>query len=364
MTKLVLLSAVTVLLMLSGCANGGSSGTATEPPELDGATIESPIYDALGIRLTFDESGASDEARALAEAAVAEEAIAVCMANEGFDYTPVIPAAEDLGPPVPADLELYGREFIETYGLGVSTLAFAQDFVGPDLVGHEGSATIEDPNFEYLQTLSAAGQSEYQEALYGDELSIDPNVSSEEAGAQLEAWEPGGCVAVGQEAVVEDSLLISFFDEFSEQLVELESRIASDPEVVSYWKEKSECVSAAGFDFLSLNDFEEALSSEVAQIAAAPQRDPFEGMDAAEIAALSPDEVRELTDVADGLRESDAVRLAEIQAREIDTMVAVDDCEASPRYYEAFLSPIRARYESEFVEEYGDQIETFRAGHS
>ena len=81
----------------------------------------------------------------------AQEGIARCMHDRGFEYIPVPEdSAEAASPPV-------DEEYYATHGLGIS--------IEPDVPAAEPA----DPNEDYVASLSPAGRQAYQEALLGAE---------------------------------------------------------------------------------------------------------------------------------------------------------------------------------------------------
>ena len=162
-----------VLAVFSSSCGGSSSGTDTATAAADGPQsfedfeYVSPIADFLGQdinRFDFDEAAAIEQQRE------AERAIASCMAEKGFEYTPT--DANQMvsfrGPQ--DDFDPGSDEWINKYGFGISTQRFPQSMVG-DLAGFsdEGffgpEVDFVDPNQEYVEGLSEGEREAYQEAL-------------------------------------------------------------------------------------------------------------------------------------------------------------------------------------------------------
>jgi hypothetical protein len=99
-----------------------------------------------------------------------EEGTAACMAQAGFDYTPVLTDTTGMFEPSPAQLRRSAdRDWVAGNGWGI---------VGPppspEDVAHyqetkaaEAAGAYDDPNDVYAQTLSQAGAVQYYKALYG-----------------------------------------------------------------------------------------------------------------------------------------------------------------------------------------------------
>lgn len=143
---------------LAGC--GDPDQAASEP-------AASPLAELMG----WDQQYNEVEGRA--QQLQQEEAVAACMREEGFEYTPVDYSAQ--GPQVVDDAaELYNdpKAFGEKYGYGVVhnyELWEEPNFNADGELSYSGEQAFEDPNWEYQQTLSPSEQQAYQEVLYGDQ---------------------------------------------------------------------------------------------------------------------------------------------------------------------------------------------------
>src|SRR5665647_1165746 len=163
-TRIAALATVTVAaLTLAACGN--------EPEPKPTPTQESSPLEAL-LRDYLGDWSNEDVTRQLV---AMEDLVATCMAEQGFDYTPVDYAAmgldltgETLG------LEWGSKEFAEQYGYGITT----NPALGAD------AEQPEDPNAEYVAGMTPTEQEAYYTALYGvhyAEMS-DPRPSPRPAG--------------------------------------------------------------------------------------------------------------------------------------------------------------------------------------
>ena len=160
--------AIAMALLLASCANGDDT---TEASAGEDGEFRSPIAEYLG----EDDFGFNPGNEADTEARQIEfnEQVQACMAAEGFEWEPN--PEEGIffgGPPIDDEgLEWGSDEWTAKYGLGISTLAFPQDLVGPDLLGTSESFGFggehEDPNQEYVEGLSESEQEAYYATLYG-----------------------------------------------------------------------------------------------------------------------------------------------------------------------------------------------------
>ena len=149
-----------VALVVAGLTSCGNS--STDEPESTGTTI-SPLAELMGWQSDSPEESRRKQLQV-------EELTAACMREEGWEYTPVDWSAQ--GPEVAtedealmADQEAYGRK----YGYGV--VHNYEQWEEPSLNGEEvigkDPRQFEDPNQEYVSTLSPSESEEYYQSLYG-----------------------------------------------------------------------------------------------------------------------------------------------------------------------------------------------------
>ncbi|GAA3599710.1 hypothetical protein GCM10022198_25020 [Klugiella xanthotipulae] len=167
--------ATAALLFLSGCA----SDTPAEPLDPEKSPLMS-ISNAL--------YGAYDEKEWVEKTKQQEELIAECMSEAGFEYTPVdYSTTTDYS----EAYEGQGTEkWAATYGYGINT----------EVIPAEEMDNTEDPNSEYVQSLSESESTAYYSTLYGDqtytEETLDENGDpiDDGGGVAMEYnWEENGC---------------------------------------------------------------------------------------------------------------------------------------------------------------------------
>ena len=160
---------------LSGGENGsGTSSILVDEGEEPGLVennvgaddLGSPVANFLGYRVPG--LGEVDTSRIEVEA---EEAIAACMRAEGFNYIAWVDDTALTNVPVDPSIDSESREFAERYGFGISTQAYSQEDVGPDLVGHSGNGSgvvfSENPNEQIVNALDEAESFAYNKAYWG-----------------------------------------------------------------------------------------------------------------------------------------------------------------------------------------------------
>lgn len=170
---LAALSASALVLALAACSPGGGDAAEDE--------YSSPLNDYLSAVWGGDLSEEDAMARAEEELRIREEIAAECMAEQGFDYVPVV----DMGYTSSSgqEWEPDDREWVAQYGYGAVRSPGSDDVPDPD-------EQFVDPNQEYVESLSESEMTAYYEALYG------PQPTEEELnddGSYEYNWETAGC---------------------------------------------------------------------------------------------------------------------------------------------------------------------------
>lgn len=287
--------------LVSGCGDG--TGEAGPTPSAGGSTApeEEPEYVPGPLEVYLGYTGSVRTAGdVVAEVTRRENAVAGCMALQGFEYTPLVPsvgAVEELEGPVPGT-----RAFVEQWGYGV--------WSSPPGGGGAGFQYEfeEDPNWVRREAMSDAEREAYDTALYG------PVVESDASGETRS----GGCAdnslaAEGDRA----ELLASVRDEASAYLLTLDEDARFD-EVDAAW---ASCMADAGFTFASPKAAGQAFWDELDAVASGGAVDP------ALAAERAPEEVRVATadldcqEVTDWAARHRAIEL-ELQQEYVDAHLA------------------------------------------
>lgn len=348
-----------VTLLASACGSGDQSTTEAGT---------SPLGEFLG-QPDFIDDREGAEAQFRDEERARQELIAECMRVQGFEYTPQDPSdfisfSDEDG------LEWGSEEWTAKWGFGITTQRFSQSQVGPDLLGFDDSsfeeeAMFEDPNQDYIDSLSEQEQQAYYEALYGKEEGFpafaDDSLSEEEMEAELENfdWEPQGCEG---EAWADDDAN-SFYREFEDELQDMYERMQADSRVEEMEREVRECVTGKGHDFIDIENIYERFETELQEIDADIGYEDF-GPSEEEMASMSEAELEEMfrTPIMPELSEQARTKLGELQAEELALAEAVNECGGGFEAQRERMAEIQAEYEREFLETYADELEPFRAG--
>ncbi|MGH1504930.1 MAG: hypothetical protein ACRBI6_15350 [Acidimicrobiales bacterium] len=360
-------------LLAAGCAtndgeaaDGEADGDASETVAAD-FEYESPIYDFLGVDTDFDEDS---EQQWIDQANEAEQRIAACMREQGFDYTPVDQGQYMSFEGPDDEMEWGSREWTEKWGFGHSTMFFGQSQVGPDLVGYDDSFDQQmmeddfvDPNWDYMETLSDGERQAYERALWGNQPEFSEDMTEEEMDALWESWEPDGCQNTAW-MDPESNPEQAFWMEFGDELDEIYQRVQADPRVIAALADVEACVAEAGQPWLVDEEqweyFYEQLEGigpdyeEMEDPLTAAGLDP-ETMSEAEIEAFYADYEPEPMLLSD----ADLAVLAEVQAEEIAMAIAYDDCGAGWQQREELTQEIRIEIEQEWLDENADRLAEF-----
>lgn len=378
------LAVIAVLAVLAGACGGGeetdpgpvtTGSTADDAPSLAGsettgtqaAVTETPAEDTVGgddegegepetledfLGFSFDDPEANAAFAADMERRV-QESIALCMAQEGFEYIPAV-RPQDAG-----FFSFEQEEYARERGFGITT------WFGEEGIFVAGDEEWVDPNGEIIASLSESEMDAYQEVLYGEISFGDPGPSGEvESIGDL--W-GGGCNGKAYEEVY--GAMTAVFTELGPQLEELNQRVEADPrfrEAEEIW---AGCMADRGFPydtqetmFEQVNEeFSRRLDEIVGNVDA--YFDPFTGMSEEEVQQFweerSHEEIEDFFDQArqEAMAGIDQEALAALQQEERDIAVASFECgeELNETVMEVFRE-----YEGDFVRENRDVLERLR----
>lgn len=367
---------IAALALFTAACGGGETTSASSAADegiesFDDLEWESPIADFLGQDTSFDFNSDEAQAEFTAQATEAEEQIAVCMRAEGFEYIPVDQGQFAFFGGESEELPYFSTEWIAKYGFGISTQRFAQSEVGPDLVGFDDSqfeavdqAMPEDPNQDYIESLSPTEQDAYYEALYGDQPELPEDATEAEWDAAYENFEPSGCANEAWENTdFGGGGEMDFYEEFGDDLEALYERLEADPRVAEHNDRVAACVADKGLVYAGMEDLYERWESRLSELQGGgfgPMIDEdvdFESMSDEELDAFFADQSFELSD-------EDKATLGEIQAEEIELATTVVECGGGPLNDEVVLGEIRVEYEREFLEANSDRLAGFEGSAS
>jgi hypothetical protein len=353
------------LVLVTACGGGDGSDTEesgdTGTETTTGDDGEESLADFFGYG---DDDPEAAQARYVDEESTRQELIRACMAEEGFDYTPVQPPEDSFQVFGPEDEE----ERVRTQGFGVTT------WYGNEEQFDRG-IEWEDPNQEMIDAMSESERTAYQEALYGTEEEQMEGATTEtdpETGEEYTMVEGfgAGCDGEASEEVYGDQNQVNeLWEELGPQMEAMYERVQADPRIVDFNVEWAECMAEAGFDYESRDDMYETVFDDFQarmDELVGPNGgfgDPFEGWSEAEIEAFfeekTEDEINAFFEEAQDSAQSDVDEeaLAALQQEEIDLAVADFECGSD---FNDLYTEVSADYEADFIEENRDLLEQVR----
>lgn len=303
--------------VLAVCALAVAGCTADdEAPPAPAATAVSPLDAVLGV----DDDAAVADARNARNREV-EEAVADCMAEQGFEY---VPSTEDTSMVIEGEaVDTTTRKWAEDNGYGIS--------ITPD--GQAHVSTFTDPNHATVAALTPAAQEAYYAALLGDLASFD--------GADLAATPPVlddmGCTGRAQQEVYgvagDEQAPGSVEMDFLEMVAEFKDGLPDDAALAEVSARWAACMDDAGSSGYATP---QAARDEFQQRAGQLEMDPENGLPA------------------------EGPELEALQEEERATAIADVDCQKETGFEAAFRA-MRFEREQEFIDAHGADIQAYLA---
>ncbi len=372
----------------SGDGETVEAGDDTDTGDGDGEsweTYESPIGSFLGAP-SFAPDEDSDDQFIEMERQV-QQMVVECMTAQGFEYYPEDPE-QFIGFDGGLDDDWGSEEWAATWGFGITTMAFGQSQVGPDLLGYpdddifpadDGQQT-EDPNQVYVSSLSEGEIEAYYAALWGEQPEFDETATQEEIDAYFEDYVPTGCYPEAQEEIFAAEFgggeaMVSFEEEFGDQLEQIYERVEADPRIEERRQAVDACLIDAGQQPLPENGdvwllFEDDLNALQDEVWGAFDEQFFdeEGGEIAEDVGGVTETDEEGGDpfeyVQPELNDDQKQRLGALQEAELALAAAVTECGGSvfgsfgggdEIYFE-----VLAEYEQQFLDDNAAALEQYR----
>ena len=237
---------VAIVLFLTGCSGG--DGTDSSPDASDG---ELTLNDFNPGMPAFDEANA--EQQYLQQERDAQEKIAACMAEQGFEYIPYVQSQDQGGFSGPASEE----EFVAQYGFGIATTLLEDQRMGEMDEAEMAAEAAKDPNNAIVEAMTDVERDAYYAALYGEQPDIDPeSMTEEEINAAYESFQPTGCQSTAYEGAFDQGAAQEFYEQFGPLMEDLYGGLESDPRIAALESEWSSCMAEKGYDFTDRNDVE------------------------------------------------------------------------------------------------------------
>jgi len=330
LTTLTATAGCALLLLVAGCSS--SSPTNAAPTDTPTTGPLSAYFERV--------SGGYNQEQYAALAAKSEEAVAACMLDLGFEYTPQDMSKQaSLTQDVATD---FGSEdFAAKQGYGMTTSMNASS--------DDASTTSDqwvDPNADYLATMSETEQQAFYEALYGAQsaATADMTDTTDEATATEYNWEDAGCQGKAQHEVYETGAYAAFadpaFTSLQEEMSTVYDSLQNDSRLTEVEAAWSSCMSDAGFDFATAQDAPNSISDQLNELHNGASSAATAGTDATEVSTPDPQVI------------------ADLQKTEIATAVADARCKKSVDY-DAKYQKVQFALEQEFVDAHKTELDAW-----
>jgi hypothetical protein len=326
-------TAAALVLTLSACGGDDEPGSSSATPQ------PGPID-----KLFEDMYADYNEEDSSAQQMEIEELTAQCMAEQGFDYTPVDYSSmngSSAGGDFEEPEEEWGTiEFAKKWGYGATTNPWGGG--AAPLPSEDGEAWV-DPNQEYIEGMSETEQTAYYAALYGEQ----PEMTEEEMESYEWSWEDSGCSGWAQHEIYGDTMGGSSDGEFAdleEEMSRMWESSSSDPRMAEIEAEWAACMSDAGYPNLAkVGDAETLIYDQTNVIYEDAYSDMGEDSTEEDYQAVEA-----------SIQEA----LAAITAEEIETATADFTCREEVKYTQT-QQEINLEYQQEFYDAHKDELEAY-----
>lgn len=349
------LAAIVFVLLLgaTACASGGdgtesvatageasdSQGSPDSEAESDAAPVPTPDPDEPSMAASspigafFADDGGFEAA--IAEYTIrVEEAIVICMAEQGFEFKSTGGARNNEVQELQSDMTI--RAWTTEFGYGIST---SFDSVA------QGQAS--DPNAEIIFSLSAAEREVWVETLTGFGFAGPPE-SEEDPPMEEQGCIGAALISTGGQDAIEG------LETFGEAYEEGEEAIFDQREMVDAVDAWSRCLSERGYPGFSDRDAPQESIRDEFDTVISPMSDAIDELTPEEGQALISGESLDLADLP-GL---DLDSLRELQLKEIELATADLDC------YEievkAIYEPLRDDFERGLMGTFGSELDALK----
>ncbi len=339
------LTAMALAMTLAACGGGGG-GKGDDEPDSSSATPKMGPIDQLWMDATKDQ----DQDYWNDQQMRVEELVAQCMAEQGFDYTPVDYSQMNGSMPDPAaddDVPDWGTlEFAKQYGYGQTTNPYSEAVTDP---AEGGGDTWVDPNQEYMNSMSETEMAAYQTALYGEQ----PNFTTDEEWENWNpTWEEQGCQGWAQHEVNPNAYgngdEKSKWADLEAEMQTMYEAVTSDPRIAEVTADWASCMADAGYPGLAtVDDAQMKISDQVNAIY--ENNDPW--------SELGPDATEEQYQAAQ--KEMDKL-LADITDDEIATATADFTCRDKVKYQKVY-DEVNLDLQQKFYDSHKADLEAYVA---
>jgi len=259
-------------LLLGACTTGPAATDATAVAAFEWVAGPLEEFSARIFGAAHEDGEQDSQSRFAASWVAQQDLVAACMAEHGFDYTPIPLGTPTTTPPdfstdtVPP---VNSREFAATYGFAISTDPWGSEnlsngeWIDPD-TGQRLEVTLQgilidpvtgyafDPNDRQLAEMTPAARDEWFLALWGEPTEGEPT---------LEEWAQRGCWGAADAEILHVGngfeTLREEFNRFWDQV------LPGDPQLARLHTDWASCMADAGYVGLTTpNAFRQTLMNE------------------------------------------------------------------------------------------------------
>jgi len=334
---------VVAVFVLVGLVGSGC-GLFSDPPEQP--LSASPLNDYLGEDLLLFAFDDEREEQFLRIEADRQAAIQTCMNEAGHHYeAPDLTESAVYG--VMGDTQWGTPEWVATYGLGISTLAFTQDEVGAGLVGGHDPWKSEhppvNPNAAIIEALDEAEQIEYLDTLLGVEGQPD-------GGCELQATRDTG------------SLALAVLVDLQPEITDLRFQVQNDAALNEAEEELGSCLAGEGLPYLTLRSLEQEFQQSVELLREqiiADSLAPDGGQDRENL-GLDGEQANPVLSLSHKHREV----LGRLQRQEVEYAVAMETCGFGLDERQVLWQKIAVPYETAFIDAHREVLDQLKSEHN
>ncbi len=358
MRRLWLIVAVSAIA-LAACGGGLGDPTSSTDPGSETRGEETSLASFFG----WDGDSEAQQQQWRDQEVQIQESIRRCMAEQGFEYRPVLPPDSAF-----VVREFDQVEYAREHGFGITT------WIGADNEDRFGEVW-DDPNQEALEAMSEGERQAWYEALWGSEdeqmegvtVEIDPETGEE---MWMQEGYGAGCQGEAYEAIYgspDDTQ--NLWEELQPAMEAMYEAVRADARIIGLDQDWSRCMNERGHQVTTMDEFHNTIYDDFQKRLEALlgpdywSGNPFEGMSEDEIIQFHEEKSQEEIDAF--YREWERTRLGSVDQAALEALqqeerdLAVDEIECRGDYWESYQK-VSAEYEATFIAENRSTLERIR----
>jgi len=324
------------------CSGDGPDGGGATPATAGDTSTSAPDDQGSDGEVDRPPPATISEALAARSAVIAENQLAIeaavqsCMVEQGFKYTPNPGGGGEFV------AQFDGASFAEQFGYGVTTMTGAS---AADL--GLGAGLPDDPNQQYVQSLSESQRAAYMSVLYGaaggtSGFVVGSGDGTGVSGGGAPVTASGGCIGEANQQVYGTDQPLALNHDIFDQLHQIGAQVDADPRLIEAWRDWASCMASEGYPFSDESEIIRDLSARFTAIT---------GQDSSRsggTVAIGPNAALEEPNY-------DEAALAALQAEELAIAGAGAHCRAE--HVDDVESEVRDGYERSFLADNPELLE-------